>query len=82
MPEAFHETYRGHDLDFTPRPSAGGGFNARLQVVHSFGAHRDQFTVDVGSAVFAEAEQAALHARQAGLKWVDQRVDPGVDARP
>lgn len=82
MPEAFHETYRGHDLDFTPRPSAGGGFAARLQVVHSFGAHRDQFTVDVGSAVFAEAEQAALHARQAGLKWVDQRVDPGADASP
>jgi len=75
MPESCHETYRGHDLDFTPRASAGGGFVARLQVVHSFGAHRDQFSVDPGSTVFAEAEQAALHARQVGLKWVDARVD-------
>lgn len=74
MPDAFHESYRGHELDFTPRPSAGGGFTARLQVVHSFGAHRDQFSVDVGSTVFAQAEQAALHARQAGLKWVDERT--------
>ncbi|WP_457329777.1 hypothetical protein [Rhizobacter sp. P5_C2] len=74
MSEAFRETYRGHDLDFAPRASAGGGFVARLQVIHSFGAHRDQFSVDVGSMVFAEAEQAALHAKQAGLKWVDDRV--------
>ncbi|NKI97605.1 hypothetical protein [Rhizobacter sp. SG703] len=75
VPDSFHENYRGHDLDFTPRASAGGGFVARLQVVHSFGAHRDQFSVDVGSMVFAEAPQAAQHARQAGLKWVDARVD-------
>lgn len=74
MPDAFHETYRGHDLDFTPCAVAGGGFAARLQVIHSFGAHRDQFSVDVGSTVFQEAEQAALHARQAGRKWVDDRV--------
>ena len=74
MPDAFHDTYRGHDLDFTPRAVAGGGFGARLQIVHSFGAHRDQFSVDVGGEVFAEADQAALHARQAGLKWVDERA--------
>jgi len=73
MTEPFVETYRGHELRFAPTPLVGGGFVARLQVSHCFGAHRDEFTVDVGAVVFEAQDQAALHARRIGRTWVDDR---------
>ena len=62
---------RGYDLHLTPTPLPGVGYLAALRIVHRYGAHGDQFSVDTGSRVFSDRAAAVQHARERGRAWVD-----------
>ena len=76
MQAPFIDEYKGYQLHCAPEARVGGGFAARLQVGHAYGAHRDDYTVDAGAGVFEVQADAAVHARQVGRQWVDERAQP------
>jgi hypothetical protein len=74
MQAPFIDEYEGYQLDCAPAALVGGGFAARLQIAHAYGAHRDDYTVDAGAGVFEAQVDAAAHARRVGRQWVDERA--------
>ena len=74
MQAPFIDEYKGYQLHCAPDALVGGGFAARLQIGHAYGAHRDDYTVDAGAGVFQAQADAAAHARQVGRQWVDERA--------
>lgn len=78
MQAPFIDEYKGYQLHCAPAALVGGGFAARLQIGHAYGAHRDDYTVDAGAGIFQVQADAAAHARQVGRQWVDERAQPSL----